>query len=131
MTGPILARVRGNAAAEDEEPMDPADPWTAVARMFQFIFKRFEADDARFAALEARRGAAHGRDGVGIVDASIDHTGSLVLEFSDGSQKNVGVVVGRDAPPAPAPKSNGICARRQRPGYSKRPEVVAGNIACG
>jgi hypothetical protein len=111
--------------------MDPADPWTAVARMFEFIFKRFEADDARFAALEARRGAAHGRDGVGIVDASIDHTGSLVLEFSDGSQKNVGVVVGRDAPPAPAPKSNGICARRQRPGYSKRPEVVAGNIACG
>jgi hypothetical protein len=102
MSAEIYARVR------DEEPMDPADPWTAVARMFEFIFKRFEADDARFAALEARRGAAHGRDGadaVGIVNASINDVGHLVLEFSDGVLRDVGRVVGRDAPPAPAPQS--------------------------
>jgi hypothetical protein len=30
---------------------------------------------------------------------------NLILQFSDGSQKNVGLVVGRDAPPAPAPQS--------------------------
>jgi hypothetical protein len=108
MTGPILARVRGNAAAEDEEPMDPADPWTSVYRMFKSIFARFDADDARFAALEARRAAAHGRDGadaVGIVNASINGVGHLVIQFSDGVVKDVGQVVGRDAPPAPAPQS--------------------------
>jgi hypothetical protein len=101
MAAEIYARVR----EDNGEPMDPADPWTAVAQLFKFVFKRFEADDARFAAIEARRGAAHGRDGVGIVDASIDHDGNLILQFSDGSQKNVGLVVGRDAPPAPAPQS--------------------------
>jgi hypothetical protein len=107
MTGAIFARAWG-IAAEDEEPLDPADPWTAVAQMFKFVFDRFKADDARFAALEARRNAAHGRDGadgVGIINASINDVGHLVLEFSDGVLRDVGRVVGRDAPPAPSPQS--------------------------
>jgi hypothetical protein len=100
MTEAILARVRDRTAAEDEKPIDPADPWTAALRLFNLIFKRLDADEARFTALEARRAAAHGRDGIGIVDASIDPGGNLILQFSDGSKKNVGIVVGRDAPPA-------------------------------
>jgi hypothetical protein len=108
MAEAILARVRDRNAAEDEEPMNPADPWTAAAQLFEFIFKRLKADDARFAALEARRAAAHGRDGaaaVGIINASINGVGHLIIEFSDGVLRDVGRVVGRDAPPAPAPQS--------------------------
>ena len=88
--------------------MDPADPWVAALRLFNDIFQRLDADDARFTALEARRAAAHGHDGadaIGIVNASINDVGHLVLEFSDGVLRDVGRVVGRDAPPAPAPQS--------------------------
>jgi hypothetical protein len=95
----------GTFGGEDLASMDPADPWTAVAKMFKFIFKRFDADNARFAALEERRAAANGRDGVGITDARIDGAGHLVIEFSDGIVRDLGRVVGRDAPPAPAPQS--------------------------
>jgi hypothetical protein len=98
MTKPILAPVRGPAA---EEPMSPADPWAVVEELFNAIFAQLDAGAARFNALEA---AAHGRDGIGIVDATIDDRGSLILKLSDGSQRNVGLVVGRP-PPAPAPKS--------------------------
>jgi hypothetical protein len=103
MSEAIFARVRGQP--EPLPPLDENDPWSAVERLFGFVFERLDADDKRFASLEARRASAHGRDGVGIIDARIDDGGSLILEFSDGTQKNVGRVVGRDAPPAPAPKS--------------------------
>jgi hypothetical protein len=93
MTEAILARVRNRIAAQ-VEPMHPTDPWTAVAHMFAFIMERFAGYDTRFAALEARP------TGLGILDAHIDQTGSFILKFTDGSQKNVGLVVGRDAPPA-------------------------------
>lgn len=39
-------------------------------------------------------------DGVGVSDAVIDRRGELVLTFSDGRTKSVGVVVGADADPA-------------------------------
>jgi hypothetical protein len=103
-----FARVRDRVAAANEEPMDPADPWVSVLRLFDVIFERLDADNSRFTALEARRAAAHGRDGadaVGIISASINNVGHLVLEFSDGVLRDVGRVVGSDAPPAPAPKS--------------------------
>lgn len=37
-----------------------------------------------------------GADGVGATDALIDRDGALVLTFSDGRSKNLGVIVGRD-----------------------------------
>jgi hypothetical protein len=83
-------------------------PFAAVEQLFEFVFKHLKANDARFAALEARRGAAHGRDGadaVGIVNASINGVGHLVIEFSDGVLRDVGRVVGSDAPPALVPQS--------------------------
>ena len=39
------------------------------------------------------------KDGVGVQDAVIDREGSLVLTFTDGRTKNVGVVVGADVDP--------------------------------
>jgi hypothetical protein len=77
------------------------DPGLAVAWMFDHVMKQLKAIDARFVALEARRSAAHGRDVVGILDASINGAGHLVIEFSDGSRKDVGLVVGAAAEPAP------------------------------
>src|SRR5215469_13278339 len=74
----------------------------AVLRAVKNLFDRAFA---RIAALEQRRAAQRGSDGIGVVDAHIDGDGCLVLEFSDGFTRNVGRVVGRDAPRAPAPQS--------------------------
>jgi hypothetical protein len=107
MSETVYERIRNSFEAEPEVPFDPknGDTWEAALCLFRNIYKHLCVIDSRFIPLEARRAAAHGRDGVGILDASIDAAGCLILEFSDGSQKNVGCVVGRDAPPAPPPQS--------------------------
>lgn len=40
-----------------------------------------------------------GKDGLGLANALIDRDGSLVITFSDGSDKNLGLVVGKDGEP--------------------------------
>ena len=74
----------------------------AVLRAVKILFDR---SFARIEALEQRRAAQRGADGIGVVDAHIDGDGCLVLEFSDGFTRNVGRVVGADAPPALPPKT--------------------------
>ena len=46
----------------------------------------------------------HGKDGAGIADAMIDREGYLVLTFTDGRTKSVGIVVGKDGIPGLAGK---------------------------
>lgn len=50
----------------------------------------------RIASLEARAP----KDGVGVAGAVIDRAGNLVLTLSDGSVRDLGPVVGKDADPA-------------------------------
>jgi hypothetical protein len=99
----VYARVREGVP---QPPFDEnGDPWDAAAWMFDHVLKRLDAIEVRFIPLEERRAAARGKDGVGILGASINESGHLLLEFSDGVLMDVGRVVGRDAPPAPAPKT--------------------------
>jgi len=65
------------------------------------ILKRYEK---RLVALEQRRAAANGRGGVGIADVTIVN-GHLHIYLTDGTTKDCGQVVGRDAPPAPPPRA--------------------------
>jgi len=74
-------------------------------QVLQAVKLLFDRAFARIAALEERRAAAKGADGIGVVDAHIDGDGCLILEFSDGFTRNVGKVVGRDAEPSPPPQS--------------------------
>ena len=37
-----------------------------------------------------------GKDGVGLAGSFIDRTGSLILTMTDGSTRDLGVIVGRD-----------------------------------
>lgn len=45
------------------------------------------------------RDGLNGKDGAGIADAVIDREGQLVLTFTDGRTKSVGVVLGKDGAP--------------------------------
>lgn len=42
---------------------------------------------------------SNGRDGVGVAGAVIDRTGNLVLTLTDGSTRDLGVVIGKDGQP--------------------------------
>lgn len=50
------------------------------------------------AGLNGKDGAAglNGKDGIGVMDAVLDREGRLVLTFSDGRTKDIGLIVGRD-----------------------------------
>ena len=73
-------------------------------QVLQAVKLLFDRAFARIAALEERRAAANGRDGVGITDVTVDGAGELIVVFSDGFVKNCGRVRGADAPAAPAPQ---------------------------
>lgn len=47
-------------------------------------------------ALPAPKEGAPGKDGIGLASALIDRDGALVVTFSNGESKSLGVVVGRD-----------------------------------
>ena len=71
--------------------------------VFRAVKSLFDRAFARIAALEERRAAVNGRDGVGISDVTVDGAGDLIITLSDGFVKNCGRVRGADAPAAPAP----------------------------
>jgi hypothetical protein len=56
------------------------------------------------AGLDGTDGApgVNGKDGVGVRDATLDAGGTLLLHFTDGFTKSVGVIVGRDGAPGVA-----------------------------
>jgi hypothetical protein len=54
--------------------------------------------EAEIAALKARE-PQPGRDGVGIASSFIDRSGALVQTLTDGTVREVGIVVGRDGEP--------------------------------
>lgn len=47
----------------------------------------------------AGKDGSDGRDGIGLADALIDRDGALVLTMTDGTMRNLGVVVGKDGLP--------------------------------
>lgn len=69
-----------------------ADPALIEALVLE---KLAEAVSALPAPKNGEKGA-DGRDGVGVAGAVIDRDGALVLTLSDGTQRNLGPVVGRD-----------------------------------
>ena len=89
---PILQRLQvleDAAPARDGKDADPAE----ILRMVD------EAVAKALAALPKPENGKDGRDGadgVGLTGALIDRSGSLVLTFSNGDSKEIGVVVGRD-----------------------------------
>jgi hypothetical protein len=89
----ILARAggpRNTPEAEDE------DPFLIIANLLERVMARLEA-------LEKRREARAGRDGLdgrSILDVRIDGAnGHLMVQFSDGELRDVGRVVADRAPP--------------------------------
>lgn len=50
-------------------------------------------------ALPAPQDGIAGKDGLGLANALIDRDGCLVVTFTDGSDKNLGAVVGKDGAP--------------------------------
>ncbi len=89
---PVLLRLKAledAAPARDGKDADPAE----IQRMVD------EAVAKAVAALPRPENGKDGRDGadgVGLTGALIDRSGSLVLTFSNGDTKEIGVVVGRD-----------------------------------
>lgn len=69
----------------------------AVAAATEPLIRRIEQLEAR-AAERGEKGdiGASGRDGVGLAGALIDRGGELVVTFSDGTQRSLGIVVGKD-----------------------------------
>src|SRR5262245_55168390 len=90
----ILASAGGPRNTPEAEGDD--DPFLVIAELLERIVSRLDA-------LEKRREARAGRDGLdgrGIIDARIDpKTGHLLLQFSDGEQRDCGRVVADRAPP--------------------------------
>lgn len=76
----------------------------AIAAAVAPLLKRIEALEARPAPERGEVGekgdrgesGIQGRDGVGIAGALIDRSGVLVLTLSDGSTRDLGIVVGKD-----------------------------------
>ena len=82
---------------------EPQPANNGTDEVFGAIKSLFDRAFARISALEERRAAANGRDGVGISDVAIV-SGHLHIYFTDGTTKDLGQVVGRDAEPAPPPQ---------------------------
>src|SRR5262245_16071212 len=89
----ILASAGGPRNTPEAEGDD--DPFLDIAELLEKIVSRLDA-------LEKRREARAGRDGRAgrsILDVRIDpKTGHLLLQFSDGEQRDVGRVVADRAP---------------------------------
>lgn len=96
---------------EPKQGMDGRDGRDADPEMVEAIVRERLAEAVSAIELPApekgeqgergERGAdgADGRDGVGLAGAVIDRDGRLVLTLTDGSVKELGVVVGRDGTP--------------------------------
>lgn len=65
-----------------------------------YVERSFDAFDVRLAAMEQRVAEATSKSApVSVTSALIDRSGSLVLTLSDGTTKDLGRVVGKDAEP--------------------------------
>lgn len=64
------------------------------------VGKRIDAAvKAAVDAIPAAKAGEPGKDGLGLANALIDRAGCLVVTFTDGSDKNLGQVVGKDGEP--------------------------------
>lgn len=91
----------------DGASVDPAN----VERMIA------EAVAKAMAAIQVPKDGAPGRDGkdgVGVAGALLDRGGNLVLTLTDGSTRDLGLVVGRDG----APGEKGVDGKNGRDGFS-------------
>jgi hypothetical protein len=84
-------------------PEDTADDLVgAVQRYVDAVVaplrEKILVQEAEIAALKARE-PQPGRDGVGIASLFIDRSGALVQTLTDGTVREVGIVVGRDGEP--------------------------------
>lgn len=83
-----------------------------VAAATDPLLKRIEALEARPAPERGEKGeagpvGAAGRDGVGLAGAVIDRSGVLVLTLTDGTTRDLGVVVGKDGAQGPQGEPGG------------------------
>ncbi len=93
----------GGSDGKDGAPGEPgregrdADP-VDYESVQKFIVDRI----AEFPVPKDGLDGINGKDGVGVAGGFIDKSGSLVLTLSDGTVRDLGCVVGKDAVPGPA-----------------------------
>lgn len=113
----------GGIDGKDGIPGDPgrdgrdADP-VDYESVQKFIVDRI----AEFPVPRDGLDGVNGKDGVGVAGGLIDKSGSLVLTLSDGTVRDLGCVVGKDAGPGPAGKDADPITKEQ---------IVAAVLQCG
>jgi hypothetical protein len=98
---------------------DTPDPMAVAAQLCELLFERLREAERRLTAVEQRWVARDGVDGRSIAGTRLTEFGDLVITFSDGSEQNVGRVVGD---PAPAPKR--LSFKRNAQGQIEKAELV-------
>jgi hypothetical protein len=93
-TETIFARAGGPRDMPEAE--DEHDPFFVIAQLLEKVTDRLSA-------LERRREARAGRDGldgISVIDTRLDRaTGHLLVEFSNGDVRDVGKITADPAPP--------------------------------
>lgn len=93
----LTSEIGALAARIDAIEARSADPVERVSPVTADDIRPIVADEVK-AAVSAIPPAA---DGVGVAGAIIDRSGSLILTLTDGSTKDLGAVVGKDAEAGP------------------------------